>query len=96
MRTLGGQVLQAVDGEVHSALPERVVDLLHEEALAAHVGEVGRGEPVPGGPDRHQLDLEARPRAPETRRDLLRLPERELASARADSDTVGSPGLVPG
>ena len=88
-RALGGQVLQAVDGQVHAPVQERLLDLLHEEALAADLGQMRRGEPVARGADRHQLDVEARPRAPETRRDLLGLAERQLAAARADADTVG-------
>src|SRR5262245_63714559 len=49
---------------------------------------MGRGQSVSRGPDRQELDLDARPRAPKAGRDLLGLAERQLAPAGADTDTA--------
>ena len=54
-----GHVLQAVHGDVDAAVEQRLLDLLHEERLAAEVGEGDVGEAVAGRPDGHDLDVDA-------------------------------------
>ena len=46
-RQLGGKILEAVHGDVDAPVEQRLLDLAHEEALAAEVGQARRGAAVP-------------------------------------------------
>jgi hypothetical protein len=87
-RQLRLQVLQAVDGEVDSAIDQRLVDLLGEEALAADLGQGPVLDPVARGGDDVLLEHRAgapqhRAEAPDDLEEVPRLPEREGGAARA-------------
>ena len=51
----GGQILQAVDGEIGAAVEQRFFDFLGEETLGADLGQRHVGDLVAGGLD----DLDA-------------------------------------
>ena len=52
---LGGQILQAVHGEIGAAVEQRLFDFLGEQALGADLGQRHVGDLVAGGLD----DLDA-------------------------------------
>ena len=83
-RQLGGNVLQAVHGDVDRASEQRFLNFLGEQTLSADLGQRDILNPVASGLD----DFEARLDAPfgEPGRDVSRLPESELGTARADDD----------
>src|SRR6185295_2670148 len=79
---------------VHLAAQQRLLDLLHEEGLAAEVGQRDLGEAVPGGPDRHDLDLG--PARPQRARHRFALHEREAAASRAEANLHSRESGRPG
>ena len=93
-RQLGGHVLEAVHAHVHLAGEQRLLDLLHEERLAAEVGERDLGEAVPGGPDHHDLDLG--PAGAQRRRHRFALHQREAAAPRAEANLHSRESGRPG
>ena len=81
-------ILQAVHGEVDLAREHRLLELLGEEPLAADLRERRVEDLV--ALRRHEtfLDGELGVRLAQARRDVVRLPERELTAPRADNDGV--------
>src|SRR5207244_4372947 len=63
---------------------ERVFDLLHEQRLSTDGRERNVEDLVPRRLDDHELDLETRLDLLQERAHVLRLPERELRTARRD------------
>src|SRR5439155_4328586 len=83
-RRLGREILEAVHGAVERAGEEHLLDLAHEEPLAADRRQLDLETPVALGPYRHDRDVAAQ-RA-QRRGDALGLHQRERASARSDLD----------
>ena len=85
-RQLRGQILHGMHGEIDTAVEQRFVDLLGEQALAAEVAQrlvadavARRGD----GLKRDGVFAEA-VRSDQQRPHMVRLPQSERASARAD------------
>ena len=78
-----GHVLGAVHRHVDGVVEQRVFDLLDEQPLGADFRYRRRLQPVAGCLDDDQLDVHAGGFEP--RRHRPRLPQRQLASARADA-----------
>jgi hypothetical protein len=85
LRQLGGEVLQAVDGGVRAAIEQRLFELLHEDGLAADLGEWSLGGAVALGGHRHDLGLNAEREVAQASGDPVRLGEGERAAAAGDS-----------
>ena len=83
-RQLGGQVLQAVHGDVDATLGQRIFNLLGEHALGADLRQSDVGDLVAGGLD--DLDFDFVSALAQQRRDVVGLPECELRSARTNSE----------
>jgi hypothetical protein len=86
---LGGEVFEAVDGEVDAALFEGFLDLLDEDALAIEVwrrDEAGLLHAVAGGADDFKFDVVAS--VAEGVEDVVGLPKGELRASAADADGV--------
>ena len=83
-------ILGRVDGDVQPAVAETILDLLREQALAAHFGQRPVLDAVAGGG--HDLDgegiLRQRMGLHEPGTDLLRLRQGQLAATRADADGI--------
>ena len=90
-RQLDRQVLQAVHGEVESAVEKAALQLEREEPLAAGGAEVA-GQDVPRGGKGHQLDFEAGMELRQLPRDGARLRESERAAPGAEAQRGGSAG----
>src|SRR5205807_5969833 len=80
-RRLRRQVLEAVDGDVDIAAEQRLLDLAHEESLAADGGQPGLGEAIALGPHGDELHVGA-----ETGRHAPRLRQGQGAAAGADAN----------
>ena len=93
----GGEILERVHGEVDAALGEGLFDLLDEDAFAVDDrggrDEAGLLHAVAGGAD--DFDLGGVAGGLEGGEDVVRLPEGELRSARANADG-SSAGEVSG
>jgi hypothetical protein len=85
----GFQVLQAVDGEIHPPVQQRLVDFLGEQAFAADIGQPSVLHGVAGGADDVFLEHVHPPQHRAELADLCqerpRLPQRERRAARADT-----------
>jgi hypothetical protein len=90
------QVLRAVHRQVRAPVEQRLLELLHEEPLAAHLRERHVLESVAGGAQRDQLRRDAEPLL-DPPRHPLGLGERELARPRGDAQRLHSaPGSRSG
>ncbi len=69
-------------GQIDAARKQRLFDFLREEALPSGLCKRGGLQMIPGGLNDGDASLHAA--LLEQRRDVVRLPERELGSARAD------------
>ncbi len=87
-------VLAAVHGEVDLAAQQRVLDFLHEQPLAADLGERRLLQPIAGRLDDDDLAGRAA-RCPTRRRGRARLPEGELAAAGAETELVHAGYRLP-
>jgi len=93
-REFGGQVFEAVDGEIDAAFDEGLFDLFGEHAFGADLGEGDLLQPVAGGAD--DLDGDFVALGAQGAGDVVRLPEGELRPARADADHEGFSGFADG
>ena len=84
---LGGDVLHRVHAQVHGAREELHLELLCEQALATHLGERYIEDLVAGGLDDREAHRQTGDGL-ELGLDVLRLPQRELAAARADDESL--------
>src|SRR5687767_9627239 len=80
----GGQVLQAVYGHVAAPVEQGVLNLLGEDAEAAHAGERLVLNAVAGGFDEDEFNQPGRDDGPQPIGDVMRLPESERAAAGAE------------
>ena len=78
----GGQIFQAVDGEVRAAIEQRLLDFLGEESLAADFGQRHVGDFIAGGLD--DFDAAFVPGGSELGFHPAGLPERELGTTGSD------------
>jgi hypothetical protein len=81
----GRHVLAAVDGEVDVAGEQRVLDLLHEQPLAANLGQRRVGQPITRRLDDDDLAAGAGTLL-DQRSNRVGLKQRQLAAARAQSE----------
>ena len=88
-----GHVLQAVDGRVHAPFQECLLDLLDEERLAPEVREGDVGEPVAGGGDERDVDLDTA--AAQALGHQLRLGEGKTAPPAPQGEPHGSRPAPP-
>ena len=82
---VGGEVLEAVDGDVGAAVEDGALDFAGEDADAAHFGQGAGAVLVAGGGDVDELDVVSGVLF-QQRGDVLGLPEREAAGAGGDAD----------
>ena len=85
---LGGQILQAVHGQVDAFVEERAVELLGEEGPSAHRPQRHLGLQITAGDDGHQLDRRRVRQGADERLDVPSLPQRERRGAGADAQYV--------
>jgi hypothetical protein len=88
-RERGGQVLQRVHGAVDAAVLQRLLDLLHEEALAARGRERPLLQAVAGRSNGHQLGREIGMRRRQRVAHVPGLGQRERAAAGPDAERAG-------
>ncbi len=89
---LGGEVLEAVHGDVDAALKQRPVDFLGEEGAAAGLPQRHLALHIPRRLDVHQL-RGRRAVGGQQRLEVVGLPERERGGARADAQRARAHGV---
>ena len=82
---VGGEILDAVNGDVDVREQQGALDLLDEEAFTADGGERAVEDAVALSGDGDELDLEAGVRVDEALANVAGLPEGERAGAGADT-----------
>ena len=86
----GGQIFQAVNGEVGLAVQQRVLDFLGEQTLGQiRAGQRGGLQLVAGGLDDLEFKQLARKRGAKLGQNHVGLGESERAAARGDADGGG-------
>ena len=87
-RKLRGQVLHGVHGDIDPLIEQGLVDLLGEQPLAAEVAQRLVADAVAGGGDGLKRDgvLTKAMRSDQESAHMVRLPQSERASARADEE----------
>jgi membrane protein YqaA with SNARE-associated domain len=88
-RQLHGNVLQRMHRDVGAVLGERALELLHEQALPAHLRERPVEDAIAARGDADDFDGEAGRALGKRGGNHVRLPHRELALARGDANAVG-------
>jgi len=89
-------VFDGVDREVRRSLENALLQLLHEEALAADLGQRRIQQFVAAGDHFHEFDFEAGMGRFEAGRHVLGLPQGERALAGSDTDGLGHEGAADG
>ena len=84
-RLMGGDVFHGMNGQIHPAIQERVLDFLDKEALAADGVERDVQESVTAGGERNDLHGGPRVEAEDAVAHVFRLPEGQGAGAGADA-----------
>jgi hypothetical protein len=84
-------VLEAVHGQVHPALGQRPLDLLHPDGLAAVIDQRPDLLSIAFGDDDRELDHQAGVALAQGRRDVLRLPAGQRAAAGPDDHSLAHP-----
>ena len=82
-------ILHRVHGYIGAPARQRVLELLHEQAFAADLGEGGVQAAVALGGQSENFRGQARAQLREPRLDVTRLPHGQRAFARRDYDTFG-------
>ena len=81
-----GHVLDAVHGQVGGTVQQGFLDLLDEQALAAHLGHGDIQDDVAAGLDDAQADVQARFQGLQAGFDVFGLPEGQLTAAGGDDE----------